>query len=211
MRSLAVCVLFVVTTPATASSLLIELTYSNAPNPAIVPGTYSWQAARPSDQIPDTERGFNWSELVLDNTFRVDEAPPALLALINRELTTGYQVETKMFNATVTDPNCTGYGCALEVLLGSNGTSWSPTPVQLGGWLSFAHVHKKGVALEGYTIDRAERTITPLAQTIRLYGVAVPEPATPVLIAATKAVVRTAVHFVRDVITHLRRSSRSCT
>lgn len=167
MRALIICTACLVANPAAAEMILAEFGWDQ-PEPVSLPGEYRFRAGNSGLGLPCPESCAIWTADVSTFPYN-DTADSDLLAKLNNNLTAintgGPRVafHNAGQNINAINPMLTDSFPFSRVWIDStnsdpDGTHWD------------AYVPQLGVGLFGYTITRAERTITALGQTVAFYG-----------------------------------------
>ena len=167
-------------TPAGATPILLaEFTWSQ-PDPVTLPDFYTIFTRRFGDELTG-----GWSETITQ--YGSTWAPPVKVAAINvvMTLTTDRSIGITPYNGGQS-PDL-GYGCAtcyVHRLIGDEREEWLQLATEKG-WAASLYVPVKLThfsPLWGYEFTDIERVVTPQAQTIRLYGISIPEPTAGLLL-----------------------------
>jgi hypothetical protein len=195
MRSIAfACVLFIAT-PAAAEMLLLEIGWENQPQQ--LPAAYTFSVSNPGG-------GDSWKEMVTSYPHH-SFAPQATVDILNVQLgwrdwdvigrhfpfielaiLQGMNEGSPVLQGPHRPALC--QTCYFDTLVanvernGRTGAEWRAFNESVG-WNVDLRVPLLGPGLQGYEVTRIERSVTPEAQTIRLYGFVVPEPASWLLVA----------------------------
>ena len=167
MRTL-IALLLLASAARAETMLLAEFKWSQ-PDPVTLPTEYIVQA--PSPTYPAWP-SYEWRETVTSFP-HTSTAPPEVLPILQQGFTYGPYVI--LWNS----PQQSAYGvggcatCKFDRLI--NNPEWAER-VAADGWDVDLHVPQLGNALWGYDITEVERFVTADAQTIRLYGAALPVP-----------------------------------
>jgi hypothetical protein len=159
---------------AQAASLLAEFKWSQ-PFAVTLPGDYSVSA-----------RGFGfqqagWLETVTSFP-HTSHAPPGVVAAFHVPMWSEI-ADFQMWNDDRTVPGSVPCAtCRLHRLIGSDSEEFAALAAEQG-WQVSMYVPLLGSAFEGYQFTDIERIVTADAQTIRFYGVVLPEPASWLLVA----------------------------
>lgn len=203
MRKLAIFCLLAFPLPANAGMLLLELGWEN-PKPVTLPATYTFTIGNPigGSQRPGDGSGA-WVEEV--TAFPHNSAASAelvarfnyLIALYDWSPGGGPNYD---HHPLVGLSNGGQYPEAPELctscywlrLVANEDDTWRTGPewrafAESVGWDVTLHVPLLGQGLRGYDLTDIERSVTAAKQTIRLYGVIVPEPNATALAAALGA------------------------
>jgi hypothetical protein len=174
MRHAFAIVVLLLVAPNASAALLAEFSWTS-PQPVVAPALYeiSRWAGNPG---PFAVWGTTTSDL--NGTFI---APPDIVDVFNTCWTTGAGGLTVIRADVFDDVNKWQGPITNKFGLGLSAVIWNG--YSDNGWSGRAFVPQKGTGLIGYRLSGLERSVTPTSQTIRIFGDAVPEPATWVLLA----------------------------